>query len=363
MLSGEQVERLVRQTSLLAGEAADVTEFRSAANDVVKRAVGWDFAIWSTVDPATFLFTSCKVLGIPAEPENERRFFEFEFAGDDVNLFTDLALDDQPARSLHLATGGNPERSRRFRELLRPAGCGDELRAVFKDGNAAWGALVACRGPGSGTFSEADTAVISKLGPAVAKGLRRCLLRTAASAPHRLADGPGLLLLAEDGRVLEITPMAERWMSLVGDSSDWHTAVQAIAGKAKADGCSVSLPMRTQSGQWIVLHGSVTANGSLAVIVEEARSIHVTSMITDLYGLTPRERTLAELVLQGRSTKEIAGALDISPYTVQDHLKSVFDKIGVRSRRELVSMFFNGHYVERRRAGSMPGPYGWFLDD
>lgn len=363
MVSGEQLERWTRRISLLAEEAADVTAFRRAADELMKRAIGWDFAIWSTVDPATFLFTSCAVLGIPADPEYERKFFELELAGDDVNLFTDLALSGRLASSLHLATRGEPESSRRFRELLRPTGCGDELRAVFQEGNASWGTLIALRRPHSRTFSEDDAAAVSKIGPVVAQGLRRCLLRTAVDAPSRLADGPGLLLLAADGRVLETTPTAERWLSLVGDSSAWLTAVHAVAGKAGSEGGFVSLPVRAQSGQWIVLHGSATASGALAVIVEEARSIQLTSVISDLYGLTPRERAVAEQVLQGRSTKEISRTLEISSHTVQDHLKSVFDKVGVRSRRELVSLFFNGHYVERRRAGSTPSPYGWYLDD
>ncbi len=46
------------------------------------------------------------------------------------------------------------------------------------------------------------------------------------------------------------------------------------------------------------------------------------------YGLTERESQVVRLCLQGRSTKEMAAGLHVSAYTVQDHLKSIFDKTG-----------------------------------
>jgi len=49
--------------------------------------------------------------------------------------------------------------------------------------------------------------------------------------------------------------------------------------------------------------------------------------------------------LQGQSTAEIANGLCITLNTVQGYLKSIFDKVGVRSRRELVAQLFHQHYL------------------
>ncbi len=66
-------------------------------------------------------------------------------------------------------------------------------------------------------------------------------------------------------------------------------------------------------------------------------------------------------MLAGQSTTEIAKRLHISAYTVQDHLRSIFDKAGVRSRRQLVASMFFEHYA--LRLGQPLDHRGWFAAD
>ena len=55
--------------------------------------------------------------------------------------------------------------------------------------------------------------------------------------------------------------------------------------------------------------------------------------------LTPTERRIAELVAQGRSNKDVAAQLFITPRTVEGHLTRIYGKLGVRSRAELAHRF------------------------
>jgi DNA-binding CsgD family transcriptional regulator len=108
----------------------------------------------------------------------------------------------------------------------------------------------------------------------------------------------------------------------------------------------------SQAGTWVVLHGaSLVAGGArrVAVIVEPAHPARIAPLLMSVYGLTEREQQVTRLVLQGNSTAEIAERLVVSAHTVQQHLKSVFDKTGVRSRRDLVGKVFFAHYEPRLR--------------
>jgi DNA-binding CsgD family transcriptional regulator len=113
------------------------------------------------------------------------------------------------------------------------------------------------------------------------------------------------------------------------------------------------------------MHGSLVegvADGRVAVIFEQARAPQLAPLIAAAYGLTARERDIAALVIQGLSTKEIADQLSLSPHTVQDHLKATFNKVGVRSRRELVTQVFSEQYAPRMGASIPVGADGWFVN-
>ena len=110
--------------------------------------------------------------------------------------------------------------------------------------------------------------------------------------------------------------------------------------------------MLSNSGTWVVLHGAtLVGDGAtrVAVIVEPAHPARITPLLMAAYGLTEREQEVTRLVLQGESTAQIAERLVVSPHTVQEHLKSVFEKTGVRSRRDLVGKVFFSHYEPRLR--------------
>jgi DNA-binding CsgD family transcriptional regulator len=59
-------------------------------------------------------------------------------------------------------------------------------------------------------------------------------------------------------------------------------------------------------------------------------------------GLTPRQRTVLLMQLDGLSRKQIAANLAVSEHTVDDHLKAIFRHFGVHTAGELAALFLRG---------------------
>lgn len=96
------------------------------------------------------------------------------------------------------------------------------------------------------------------------------------------------------------------------------------------------------------------------MIIEPARPHELAPLIAAAYGLTERERVVTQLVAQGLATTAIARRLHLSPWTVQDHLKAIFEKLDVSSRGEVVARLFFDHYAPRLTDDAPVGADGWF---
>lgn len=348
----------------IAHAGLELNELFERAGHALRKAVPFDAACWHTLDPATLLETSHVVENLPFE---NPRASELEYLYEDFNQFAALARGARHSGILREATGGVPERSRRYRELIRPFGLQAELRGAFVTQGSAWGALGLLRDVRSPEFGAADAALLHRVSPHLAHGIRSALLRRAAADEARAGDRPGLVLLDAKLRLQALTPPAELLLAEISDSEPSRErrgglpyVVYAVANRAMRAGRHGGREdppawarLRVRSGRWIELHGSRTSGedgGQLAVILQEAAARTLSPLIAEAYGLTERERDVLPYLLRGASTKEIAAALGISPYTVQEHFKSLFEKFGVNRRLEMIGKVFFQYYQPAARS-------------
>ncbi len=343
-----------------AGQGMDLVGFWRACTPVLAEVVPHYHApCWHTLDPASLLITSHFDEGIPEVPDE---WLVAEYLEDDVNKLADVARSPRGVQTLHEVTGGDPSGTPRWKDNIA-LGADQELIAALRTrGGEVWGAIGLYREPDQPLFDRDEIAFIRSVSPLLAEGARRALLIGESTDPEE-SESPGLLVLDQRLSVESTTPGVERWLAeLPGGCWDRRVlppAITAVAARALGtlDNPSATPELavsrvRTRSGTWVVLHGAVmTAVNArrIAVIVEPARGTRVATLLMSAYGLTDRERDITRAVLQGASTVEIADELVVSAHTVQQHLKSIFDKTGVHSRRELVGRVFFSHYEPRLR--------------
>jgi DNA-binding CsgD family transcriptional regulator len=353
-------ERTLADLERLALRAPTRVQFFDEAAARLRRTVAFDGACWHTLDPGSSLITQHRLQDLP---DRFPVLANNEYAVDDVNKFDQLARANRKAATLQTATGGRPQLSRRFRDLLTPAGLGPELRGAFVADGVAWGALILVRRAGRPEFADDDVELIAAASALFARAVRRGLVAEASGSPASGADPPGVIELDGSGGVLRMSSSAESLLAELSGSSGQagveHPAIHAVASAtrsavaARADTTGSVLPsstVKTPAGTWLVLHGALLGDvrsQAVAVFIQRAHPTLVAPLMLKAYGLTPRERDVAQLLLRGATTIQASRRLGISGYTVTDHVKSIFEKVGARTRGELSATLFFGEHLPR----------------
>jgi DNA-binding CsgD family transcriptional regulator len=340
----------------LVHRGLDVPAFAREINGVLGRIAPGEGSCLQTVDPATMLPTGDYVEdGLPGD--DILRLIEIELAEPDVNKWITLRGNGTTAAGLAEATRGDLDRSARQREVRRPGGFEDEIRIVLADGAGTWGGLTLFRESDRPHYTPTEVRRLASLAPLITDGLRRAALLSAPAAQ----DDHGVLVLDPDDSVAMSDYGADRWLERLSTGAragaSLPLAITAVARHARLLFAGDRLPGGARlarstvhtTGGWLVVRGSVLGNGPeapVAVTLESARAPELAGLIAAAYGLTEREREVTALVARGNSTAQIARRLHLSPYTVQDYLKSVFDKTGTSSRGGLVSRLYFDFYAK-----------------
>jgi DNA-binding CsgD family transcriptional regulator len=249
---------------------------------------------------------------------------------------------------------------------------------LFREAGRA-GAIAIQRGRAQGPWSNAELQVLTDLAPHFQRAFRIhrefTRLRVQESAVHAMLDQlvMGLVLLDVKGRVTYRNPVADsiieahpalrlrNEMLVISDkaSADNYARLVAEAAKAQAGpdaggmlgvrhaGRRFPLPLLITPLNHLELFSAMSLQtAAVAVFMtdpEHGQSI-APDLLSETYGLTPAEASVAVALANGMSIKEVAQAYGTSPNTVRSQLKAIFRKTGVSRQVDLVRLFLTGPF-------------------
>lgn len=364
-------ERARSRIEVLARSGHDIATFAEQLTTGLQRLIPHSASCVVTLDPSTRLLTGTyKFGGLADEHGSDELWAELEYASDDPTRMTVIADREVAAVATSQLPGGHND-SIRIRQLVGPAGYCDELRMVARDEAVVWGGVNLFRCSGDAPFDESEVLALASFSKVVAVGLRAGLIvRSITGTRDTQAEGPVVLIVGSDGAIRQTSHGAGDLLTELTAEPARSPGASLIVGLVNAasrfaEGASTTLPrvrLRTPSGRWLLAHAAPLAErdhstGEVAITIEEARPPEIAPLLASAFGLTHREREVTQLVLGGSDTRGIAEQLAMSVHTVQDHLKSIFEKAAVRSRRELTARVFFDQYAPR--LAEDPSPSGW----
>ncbi len=332
-----------RVASICEG-AADSRDLRRSVLDALRTRIGFDAYAWLLTDPETSVgWSPLAEVPCPTElPELIRlRYLT------DGQRWTRL----KPGVPVALSVDGGRRGlgDLRWRDFLVHHGVRDVATVVLADRQGCWAFLDLWRADGVFRADELESLGLA-LRP-VTSGLRRCHI-TAFEGPDGSGEpvDPAVLLLSPGLQVRHRTPAAEdRLRALLPTPEDrepvpanaYNVAAQLQAAEAGVDESRASARVALMPGRWLTFRASrlvpVSAESDIAVTIETTGSLDRLSLYSQVCDLTEREAAVLRCLAAGADTRAVAERLRLSEFTVQDHLKAIFSKTGVRSRRALLA--------------------------
>ena len=335
----------------LCYRSLDSATLRERAGDRLSRHLGASSYCFGATDPVTALPVHSVSVGL--DPAVMQTFFGLVLSTPSLDFGPWITRPQRAARLEDLVD--DVERDPYTTEILRPCGLRYDVQVACSGGGWSWGHMCLRRRAKDGPFEHHEVQFLDALAPHLTAGLRAAASRAAVTAAPGKATG--IVVLGPDGKVEIANGVAERLFRqpVSGTRHCLLTAVHIVAARLErtlAGDAGADVPQLTvldeASHETYRLRAErvLGADGRPRglVVIEPATSPGAAEQAQLLarYGLSRRESDVAVAIVRGRTTAEIAGDLVVSPHTVQDHVRKVFEKLGVSSRQQLAVRLLAG---------------------
>jgi DNA-binding CsgD family transcriptional regulator len=348
---------LVRELRAGVDEGAGPDELGEVVSSAVGRWVAHDGLRAVETNPAAGLFLGSLSCWHRYDLELINALVLDRFTGGDPWRPDDLARLSVPVGVVGMGEaadrygGRDGVRVGRTREILAVHGVGCEMRLLLRDHSGVWGFLGLVRSADGRPFDCDDVDRAIRLGPLLVAAARG-YAKAGPLVPEALALPAGVITVGPDHTIRGITPQAQAWLGQLripgqGSPSAWiepFAAELSLHVRENARDSRIGEPVirasLTNAGRWVAIHGQPLdqgAVGDVAIVIQAASGDLLLSSFCHWHQITARERQVIEQLYTGASAKQIARAMHLSVYTVNDHLRSIYRKTGAAGRDSLIA--------------------------
>lgn len=345
------MDRSLERMRVLSGSGLDHQALRGTVLAELARMMPFDAFVWPLCDPRTTVGMAPRAR-IPC-PRELPALIRLKYLSGPAR-WTALMGSSSPAQSLQHATEGDPARHLAWRGVMKDYDVRDVLSVVFADKHGCWAWLDLWRTGRAAPFTGDETTYLAQVAAELTPGLRRSIARQfqAGTGQSELPE-QAVLTLDEDLSVAGQTASVAGWLRLLqpGPSPHHHVpaevlnvAAQLLAREAGVDTHDAKSRVHIGQGRWALLRATRMDPGQrdsvppLAVTVQGCPPSERLDMFARSFGLTPRQWELLLLAAAGVDTGTMADVQGVTPYTVQDQFKQIFQGCGVHSRASLLAM-------------------------
>lgn len=243
-----------------------------------------------------------------------------------------------------------------YNEFLRPVKYHHSAMAAIRHGGQPMGIFMLHRSPGERDFGAKEMQVLASLIPHIAHAIS-----LSGENGGLLIDSPerGVMIFDRDGKLLHLSPVARQLLFLATHSSITEGAhgelfvPEPLAALCRRQSAlledhvgQVDPPVWHHRNVWGGFVFSAQplessdqgGSGLIAVTVhyQEPIALKVNRRCEEL-GLTLKQTQICVRLAAGDSFDTIAGHLGVSSHTVVDHVRKLYDKVGVDNRSALVA--------------------------
>lgn len=236
------------------------------------------------------------------------------------------------------------EHERAFHAVGSPEG--GTILASFASRGSWVAALQLYRRDPRSPFSRSDVAFLRSLATLIGDALAGALAHERALATDDVDNPSGILILSKEASITFATPAGEIWLDRLraieaGLADNLPTPISAAVASLRAAGSKrPPLTARLPNSRLLIEATAGGADGSVAIVMSPQRP-SLPPTIPESWPLTPQEREITGLLIQGKSNRAIADGLFISENTVQTHLRHIYSKLEVTGRTRLLARLFH----------------------